>query len=144
VREAAAARLGDLLPRLAHLTIEVPAGLQGATVLVDKRPVDPDRLATAMPLDPTSHRIEVHRGSALVEVQGVTLREGERRTVTLGMTAPAMAAQPAAEPAPRSHAWAWALVGALAVGVTTTAVLATRDGPSPPAGNVDTWKLGSK
>jgi hypothetical protein len=155
VREAAGARLAELLPRLAHLTIEAPGTPDGpvGAVVVDQQPIDAARLGVPLPMDPASHRIELHQGSAVVEVQVVTLREGERRTITLQKRGPGLtfdtkaSAHDPSSPAPTapsspSRAWAWALVGALAVGVTTTAVLVSRDGPAPPAGNVDTWTLG--
>jgi hypothetical protein len=157
VKEASTARLAELLPRLAHLTIEVPAAAAGTTVVVDQRPFDAARLGVALPMDPTVHSLELRRGQALVERREVTLREGERRTVSLDKGGPGSAlvfsdpgllakdvAPPAAadRPSGRSRAWIWAAVGALAIGVTTTAIIASRDSPAPPAGNVDTWTLG--
>jgi hypothetical protein len=155
VRAAATGRLAELLPRLAHLTIQAPGGsTDSATVLIDQQPLDAARLGVPLPVDPARHRIELRRGASLIETQTVTLAEGQRQTVTLQQGVPSLAlfAQPlqtttnaASTPSTgpsRSHAWAWALVGAMAVGLTTTALLVTRDSPAPPAGNVDTWTLG--
>jgi hypothetical protein len=156
VRNAANTRLGALLPRLAHLTVELPvASPSGLHVLIDQRPVDTARLGVPLPVDPAAHSLELRRGLARLDQKDVVLKEGERRTVRLGAAdvAEAVAVDVvdvraateanATPPAPASsRAWIWAVAGAVAAGTATALVLATRDGGAPPAGNAGTWTLG--
>ena len=166
VRQAARARIGEIRPRLAYLRIEAPRrpGHRTAAVLVDGHPLDDARLGVGLPVNPTSHSIELRTGTTIVGSRQVLLREGERRTVSVnaelpigaGMTsamggdASLLQADPntgaavtAGADESKSHRWAWIALGAVAVGVTTAAVIATR-GDSAPMGNVGTWNLGGQ
>lgn len=164
VKAAARSRLLDILPRLAFLKIEAPrARLQRASVLMDGRPLEEPRLGVAVPVDPTSHSVQLREGTVVVAWREVTLREGERRTVDLGVTkpgedlaarlpagqfltwdAPAAELEQKADAPKRRHTWAWLLLGAVVAGVATTAVVMANRDPETPSANVATWTLGSQ
>jgi tetratricopeptide (TPR) repeat protein len=167
VRQAARARLGEVRPRLAHLRVEAPrqTGHLAVAVLVDGHPLDDARLGAGLPVNPTAHSIELRTGTTIVGSRQVSLREGERRTVSVGAELPPAAHGQAAAAGERpnflqeppgesgslaasregskSYKWAWVALGAVAVGVATAAVIATR-GDSTPMGNVGTWNLGGQ
>lgn len=151
VRAAAEARLSQVLPRLAHLTVHAPPSGDG-TVVLDGRPLPPPMLGVALPVDPAWHAVELRRGPNVVVSVPVSLREGERRAIRLHALLPAtpVAAAPleGAPPLPadtdRSWArswWFWLLVGSATIGVAAVATAATRGGSAEPRGNVDTWRL---
>jgi hypothetical protein len=148
VKQAAARRLAALLPRLAHLTVQAPPA--GEQVLLDGRRLDPVGLGVALPIDPGPHTVELRQGTATVLTRGITLAEGQRRSVSLDRLAPTLSSPSFAD---RSQAvgarkplfrrtWPWMVLGGLALG-TTVALVAIRD-PAAPRGNVDTWTLGGQ
>jgi hypothetical protein len=95
-RAFAAQRIAELTPRLAHLTIQAPAALPGTTeVLVDGRALDPAELAGPISLDPGLHELTLRESGRLRIREQLELREGERRTWTPRLPAPAT---PVAEP----------------------------------------------
>ena len=114
-----------------------------------------------MPVNPTSHSIELRSGTTIVGSRQVLLREGERRTVSLNAELPIRAGAAdgeasfiqvdrgesaelaATSDSSKSHKWVWIALGAAAVGITTAAVIATRGDPAP-MGNVGTWNLGGQ
>jgi hypothetical protein len=163
VREAARARLGEVRPRLAYLRVEAPRqpGHRSAAVLIDGHPLDDARVGVGLPVNPTSHSIELRTGTAIIGSRQVVLREGERRTVSMNAELPIRAAAVTGDPSfiqldqgesaglaatadnSKSHKWVWIALGAVAVGITTAAVIATRGDPAP-MGNVGTWNLGGQ
>jgi hypothetical protein len=158
VRAAARARLEELRPRLAYLTLASRrADWAGWLVTLDGQALALGQLGVALPVDPVSHSVVLRQGEALRGRSEIILDEGERRTVSLDVmafpvaygeasaSAPAQGVVATTAPTPAAgKAWIWIVGGALAIGAATAVVLATRDGGSaaPPSGNVDTWVLG--
>ncbi|HEY0711050.1 MAG TPA: hypothetical protein VGF45_00130 [Polyangia bacterium] len=150
VKTAARARLVEVVPRLAYLTIRMPTGTRVAAagggdgadslvVLVDGQPFDEARLGVALPMDPTSHTVHLRLGTTVLDRRELLLDEGERRVVSFEPgAAPVPVSSRGWEPgqaekvlapatsldvkneARRSGAWVWVLVGA-AVAVGLTA-----------------------
>jgi hypothetical protein len=169
VKTAARARLTELVPRLAYLTIRVPNRSRTAddreplVVVVDGQPFDEARLGVALPMDPASHTVHLRLGATVLDRREVLLDEGERRTISFvpGASVPVagrvwqadqaervLAPEPEAaakSAGPRTGTWVWVLVGAaVAVGLTaTTVAVALQDSPMQPRGNVDTWTIGN-
>jgi tetratricopeptide (TPR) repeat protein len=141
VRRAAAARLAQVLPRLAHLTIEAGGLPERAAIRLDGKPLDPALVGVAFPVDPGLHLVEAYpggdrgRGGEPLAATSATLAEGARETVRLQ-------ARPAEAGGLFARPWFWGVVGAAAVGVGA-AVLLGRD-PERATGNVDTWRLGAR
>jgi hypothetical protein len=163
VRQAAAARLEQVLPRLGSLTVRIDGPADGVTVSLDGRPLDPAMLSVPVPVDPTRHVLVAVRGIEPIYDQTLDVKEGERAPLTIvvpaspaagsalpaapvGMLAPrdpagADVASTAARPSPPrlvERWWFWTIVGGVAAGTVTAIVLATRSSPSVQHGSVDT------
>lgn len=119
----AAARAEELLSRLPYLTIRLTAPPKDATVKRDGAIVGAAALATAIPVDPGAHVVEVSAPGYRPRRETVTVAAGERRELLV----PALAALPAPTPPPpppeakgsplRTAGWITAGTGA-AVAVT--------------------------
>jgi hypothetical protein len=158
VKRASALRLGEVLPRLARLTVWPPPGSADETVvLLDGQPLAAASLGVALPVDPATHAVQLRRGGDLVAVQEVHLGDGEHQTIRLPdpvVRLPAAAesrlaaaasfatpVDPGPAPPPR-RTWLWGVAAAALVGTAVVTVMALRD--PRPAANVDTWVLGSQ
>jgi hypothetical protein len=145
LRDASATKLAAILPRIAHLTIDLSGASSGATVALDGRPLAESERRGAVPIDPGRHEV-VARSSAGGSARGeVAAREGESVTIVLTLPAstPAEAAAMVAdegsatrgaEAPPRRRRWVWPVVaGAVVIAaVIATSVAVTRDGTEPP------------
>jgi hypothetical protein len=153
VRDAARARLAEVLPRMARLTIAAGAGDRGHLWL-DGRPLDPTASARSMTVDPGTHILEMRTASRGVLSRRVSVEEGAEQTVTfesprpplvIAETAPSRIDLGAAPPA-RSRdgilreGWFWAVLGT-AVVASATVLLVSRGSNSEVRGNVDTWVI---
>jgi hypothetical protein len=96
-RDAAAERT-ELMNRLPSLRIQIEgAPAREATLSIDGALIDPERVGTAQPVDPGSHRLVAKYGTQVVE-RTVEVKEGERRQEVLQLPT-----APAAQPAPVSQ-----------------------------------------
>jgi hypothetical protein len=151
VRDAARDRLGQVLPRVARLGVQVtPADRQH--LWLDGQPLDGAASATAVTVDPGEHVVEVRRDSGVSVTRRLSLAEGDLQTVVIDAApplpidpgTPALAVAAARDPAPRRNVfrrgWLWGIVGA-AVVASAAAVLASRGGGAESHGNVATWDL---
>lgn len=86
-----------LLPRLAALALTVEGGTEGATILLDGKPIEPSSAEQDRPVDPGTHRVEGKRAGATV-TEEVTLAEGEKKTITLKLPMPTPPPPPFKEP----------------------------------------------
>lgn len=89
-----AARAEELLSRLPYLTIRLTAPPKDATVKRDGAAVGAAALATAIPVDPGTHVVEISAPGYRSRRETVTLAAGERREVVV----PALVALPAPPP----------------------------------------------
>lgn len=171
VRQAAAARLEQVLPRIGYLTVRLDGPSDGVTVSLDGRPLEAAMLAVPVPVDPTRHSVVAVRGAEPIYEQTLDVGEGERAPLTIVVPtappprtdAPRVAAVPdptsvrdvaapspeTAEPARRYPAvfgkvWFWTVVGAVAAGTVTAIVLASRSGAQVTPGTVDTIDYGPR
>ncbi|HEY0708968.1 MAG TPA: hypothetical protein VGG33_19325 [Polyangia bacterium] len=158
VKAASRARLNEVVPRLAYLTIRVPSRSPGVAdnhddgrtklvVLVDGQPFDEARLGVAVPMDPTAHTVHLRLGTSVLDRRELLLDEGERRTVSfepgagIPVSSRAWQADRVLMPeanfatkaeARRSGTWVWVVVGAaVAVGLTATTVAVAMQDPAP-------------
>jgi hypothetical protein len=157
VRAAADARLQQVLPRLAKLTVELADGSPGLAVRLDGQPLDRAMLGVAIPVDPGSHRVELLRGGNALSARAISVGEGGAAAVRLEASAtgapppapaapmpsapePPAAATISAAPAPveesggggGSRWWLWTLIGVAVAGAAVGVALAARPGAAKP------------
>lgn len=96
---------GALRPRIPRLVVVITEAGQGGTspilVRIDGRPLPATAIGLERPIDPGVHRIEATQGEDVWMPEEITLREGERRVVTLrfaGRIAPEAAPPPPVPP----------------------------------------------
>jgi hypothetical protein len=105
IAEDSAKSVAELGPRVPKLTIELPAGVEGASVSVDGEPVPADKAGSALPLDPGHHTIEASAPGKRAFRREVRLVERERHTLSvLFEPAVAPAPPPARAPGPEPSA----------------------------------------
>jgi hypothetical protein len=97
-----AAEMPALEPRVPRLTIQVaPTGREGLAVTIDGEPILEALLGVPRPLNPGPHRVRASARGFSTEERSVSLREGERGTLTLTLTpvegAPASSMAPGAK-----------------------------------------------
>ncbi len=95
VREETQARLDDLAPRIAKLTIEVEGDRRDTEVTLDQQVIQEVQLGISLPVDPGGHVVRARRADQQLDVQEITLAEGARETVTLRLTSTSIVATPA-------------------------------------------------
>ena len=81
------ARINSLLPRVAKISFDTPAGVENLKLTFDDKPVPKDKLAQKFSIDPGSHKIHAEgqvRGVLLVYDETKDVKEGE--TVTVKVT----------------------------------------------------------
>jgi hypothetical protein len=154
VRDAARARLAEVLPRMGRLTVAASAR-DREHLWLDGRPVDPALSARAMTVDPGTHVLEVRPSAHGVLSRRVSIEEGAQQTVIFESPLPAAAIGPSGPghtidlsttPPARSRAsilregWFWAVLGT-AVVATTAVLLVSRGSDSELRGNVGTLDL---
>lgn len=158
VRRSASDKRDVLLPRLAQLTIAVQGHDPSLLVLLDDKKVAPERLGSALAVDPRVHHVVLRSGERVLDQKQVLLMEGESLEVQLvgHVEAPVVAtapplrrrmapARPAAhqddaqesrDDSRRRRLW-WGLGGAavaVAAGVVTGVLLAQRGADTPSGG----------
>jgi hypothetical protein len=136
-RADAEAALAAVEPRIPRLRLRLRGLLPSDRLEVDGRALSREEAASAVPLDPGQHTVDVVRDGAVVARATFPLEEGVEREMPV-----AVLPRPATAPAPgdedddrdgrplRRSPWLWTGVGAAVVaGVVTGVVLATRGGP---------------
>ncbi len=86
VAKAAQQRIEELLPRVAHVQFEVPAGVSDVKVTFDDKPVPPEKLTSKFSINPTSHHVQAEgtvRGAVLTFDQTVEAKDGENLVVKI-------------------------------------------------------------
>jgi hypothetical protein len=146
VRAAARARLAQVEPRFASLTIRLRAGAwHAAPPTLDGHPIEAAHVGAPIAVDPGVHRVELQRPGALTTCRFVSVPEGGSAVVELGDPAPVAPAAvavtaPAAGASPARRRWRWVIAGVLVAGVAAGMAAALAH-PSAPSGNVDTWRV---
>jgi hypothetical protein len=153
VRAAAEARLTQVRPRLAHLTVDAGSIGRGR-VRIDGGPLDPTAVGRPLPVDPGTHVVELRPAAGGPLSRTLSLAEGAEETVSFGpppspsgaegspaagLRARGGADRGAGEPLWRKG-WFWGAIGAVAVTAVAVA-LAARGGQPAVRGNVDTWVI---
>jgi hypothetical protein len=151
VRDAARDRLGQVLPRVARLAVQVTP-VDRRHLWLDGRPLDVTASATAVTVDPGEHVVEVRRDSGVSLTRRLSLAEGDFQTVVIDAPPPlpsdpgtaSVAVATSRAPAPQRSifrsGWFWGVVGT-AVVASAAVVLAPRGGGPESHGNVGTWDL---
>jgi tetratricopeptide (TPR) repeat protein len=81
-------RVTELIPRLSHVTFQLPAGVSDLRIVFDDRPIPPERMADNFTIDPGAHKLHaegVLRG-ARVSYDDDKIEVGEGQTVSLRIT----------------------------------------------------------
>ena len=135
VLRASAQRMrGEIEPRIAHLTVTVDASVTDGAVMLDDVKLIPAQLGAPIPIDPTSHQVQLLRSDAVVERHAFELAPAAEEFVHLGapivLTPQQVAAATQLTPPPvekdssretqgglLQSPWLWAGVGVVVVGV---------------------------
>lgn len=81
-------QLKDLLPRLPKLQVAVEKALPGLVVRRDGDVVQPGAFGVDLPVDPGAHEVTAEAPGFLPQKYAVSLKEGEKQTVRVVLTAP--------------------------------------------------------
>ena len=84
--KSAQARVADLLPRIAHVKLLLPADATGTKVTFDNVPVRPTLLRQRIAVDPGDHVVDAERvvkGERQVFKERITLAEGEDKSIEI-------------------------------------------------------------
>lgn len=145
LRRQADAKLAQIQPRIAYLTVEL-ADDPGPEARVDVGEAELPRVAwgVASPVDPGTYTVRCVVGGVERARQSFTIAEGERRALTLSLSAPAAPKSQASSPNPTETSttpppprddrrrplyknWMlWAGVGAVVAGGVVTAIMLSR------------------
>jgi len=142
VRGAAQARLSQVVPRIAHVTVTVSALPPDATLLLNGRPLEHPFLGVAVPVDPAPHAFQVRRSSGASATRRLVLADGERLRLDadplLAQTAPPVSPAP-----PTRRWWLWGVAGAAAAAavVVGATVMSSSGGTM---GDIGTFRVGTK
>lgn len=156
VREAAEARLAELLPRIGRLTVRLEGPADGVVVSVDEAPLADALIGVAQPIDPGAHVVAARRAEGEVARQEVVVDPGTSVDVALRIPPlPSVTLEPprledavertlrASEPTTVAGVDAgavvlWTSLGvAAAAAITTLIVVATQSGPTPIPGDFE-------
>jgi hypothetical protein len=151
----ARASLARVLPRLAHLQLDVTDFSSGDELMLDGAELPPEMIGVAIPVNPGLREVEVICGGQTACGRGErSFAEGERASITVALARPAtvaVAQAPAGaqaewtEPPPRQRVspWVWGGVTAavLAAAGATTLLLVTRDPDVRPGSFEDAWRV---
>jgi hypothetical protein len=80
-REAAEARLKEVLPRVPHVTIRLAQTLPGTRIVIDQQVIAPGQLGQELPIDPGDHVLVVSAPDHVAYQTTVRLAEAEHREV---------------------------------------------------------------
>jgi hypothetical protein len=83
VRSAAAARLAEIEPRTARLTIRIVGHLGRARVYLDRRAVELSALDGPLTVDPGAHLVAVREGREVLFSHEITVAPGEQSVVMI-------------------------------------------------------------
>lgn len=81
-------RVTQLIPKLAHVTFQIPAGVSDLRIVFDDRPIPPERMADSFTIDPGAHKLHAEgilRG-ARVSYDDDKIEVGEGQTVSVRIT----------------------------------------------------------
>ena len=81
-------RVTELLPKLAHVTFEIPTGVSDLKIIFDDRPIPAERLADNFTIDPGTHKVHAEgilRG-ARVSYDDEKVEVAEGQTVSVKIT----------------------------------------------------------
>jgi hypothetical protein len=96
VRDAAAARLAQIGPRIARLTVRTTGPDADLAVTLDGRTLEPALLGVAIPVDPGAHTVAATHGGTPVFERALTVADGGSEEILIEESAPAAAKPPAA------------------------------------------------
>jgi len=142
VRYAASARLAQVLPRLAQLTVRLEAA-PGAVAYLDGQPLARALIGVPIPVDPGPHLVQAYRGDGTPVSRRITVAEGGQSTVVLDAPPPALVVAAPARKAPTSlvrKPWFWIAVAG-AAGTALAVALPLTQGNAT-TGNVGAWQVG--
>jgi tetratricopeptide (TPR) repeat protein len=106
VLEEASLHIKQIRPRIAELTITLPAGAEDVRIALDKKPVSAALAGTAMLIDPGAHHVLISASNYDKPFEAtLTTRPGEAQRLSADLGA-RKAAQPAAPAAPDAPAQA--------------------------------------
>jgi hypothetical protein len=93
-QKAAQEEISSVEPRIGRLTIQLKGAedAKDLNVTVDGKPILAVMVGVPQPIDPGEHRIEATAAGKRAQAQSITLKDGERTTVTLQLQADSGAA----------------------------------------------------
>jgi hypothetical protein len=87
-------RVTELLPKLAHVTFQIPAGVSDLRIVFDDRPIPPERQADNFTIDPGTHKVHAEgilRGARVsYDDEKVEVAEGQTVSVRITLKAAAL------------------------------------------------------
>jgi len=129
VREAAAAGITSIIPRLGRLRVVLEGELGSAELRLDERVIDPALLNIPVICDPGRHRLQIQREGAVVETREVDVAEGQLVETRFSIAPPLASvaelgapSEPEGTPLVRRW-WFWTLIGAAVAGGVTAGLL---------------------
>jgi len=157
IREAATELLVETEPRIAQLIVVLDGAVDGTTLLIDERPVDPDGAEEGIAVDPGLHvisvtdpsggplarrRVDVEQGgTAHLELDVAPTPQAAAQTLAVADQDPAPLQATEAEPI-TSRWWFWTGVGAVVVGAVVTTVALSLGGDDPTEGDAPPVRVG--
>ncbi len=123
-RDAAAAELALLEPKVAHVVIAVAGDAKEVTVKLNGTAVDASKLGTPITVSPGRQSIVVERSGAPAEQKELTIDGGQTQTFAISATASGKVVDPKPELAPKETGGELRIVG-IVVGGLGVASLAT-------------------
>lgn len=93
-------RAADLRKKLGQIEIHIEGELRTSRVLIDGKSIAPVLLATAIPVDPGPHVVQLETAGSVAFEQDVDLGKGELATVDIEVHDPEPAPEPPPQPLP--------------------------------------------
>jgi len=154
VSRAARTALQEMEPRIGRLTLELTGDTEGVEVFIDDRPLPPQAIGVAAPIDPGTRRIHATRSGVDVAEIEIEIANGAREEASLDIPErpadepdPILSTGAATEPVADeeegggvlSSPWFWIVTGAVVAGAVVVVLLLTLgggDSGDPVAGNL--------
>lgn len=86
--QQARALLELIRPRIGQLTVRLSGTPDGATVLLDGRPLATALVGVALPIDPGHHAVAVSRGESVIETASIDIVDGESEAISFEVPPP--------------------------------------------------------